>query len=267
MNCGDFSELIHGYLDKELDLGRGLEMEEHLKNCPACSGAYEEQQALQSLLHKGALRFEAPGSLRRRVRASLREASQVEATRSVWTGPWYRLWAPIGVIALVLILALVYVRPSAEDPVSGQIVAAQHQSLQAGRLTEVASSDQYVVKSWFYRKLGFSAPAVDLAAHEFPLLGGRADSIDNHPVAVVVYHYQQHPVSLFVWPLKGAKSSPEKGLRRQGNNLVHWTQSGLNCWAVSDVPQANLRKFVRLVQDLGYSSDYLPKGTNQFYRY
>ena len=36
MNCQEITELLHGYLDQELDLVRSLEAEQHLKECPAC---------------------------------------------------------------------------------------------------------------------------------------------------------------------------------------------------------------------------------------
>ncbi len=35
MACSDVKELIHGYLDGELDLSRSLEIEHHLKECQA----------------------------------------------------------------------------------------------------------------------------------------------------------------------------------------------------------------------------------------
>jgi anti-sigma factor RsiW len=86
------------------------------------------------------------------------------------------------------------------------------------------------------------------------------DTIDKHPVAVVVFHYEKQPIGLYVWPLKGATAVSEKNLRQEGHNLIHWTQSGLNCWAVSDIKQTDLKKFVRLVQELGYTPQGAPKG-------
>jgi len=39
MNCKEVEEVIHGYLDGELDLVRSVAVEEHLKTCAACTRA------------------------------------------------------------------------------------------------------------------------------------------------------------------------------------------------------------------------------------
>ena len=45
MICQEAQELIHGYVDGELDLVRNLEMERHFQECAACSGAHERLRA------------------------------------------------------------------------------------------------------------------------------------------------------------------------------------------------------------------------------
>ena len=35
---------------------------------------------------------------------------------------------------------------------------------------------------------------------------------------------------------------------RQGYNMLHWTQSGMTYWAVSDLNSSELQELVRLVQ-------------------
>ena len=261
MRCAELSELIHGYLDGELDLVRSLEVEEHLKDCPGCMQGYHEHQALHTALSSGHLYFEAPARLRKSVNAVVRAASRAEAPRSIWWMPRLRLFVPVALAALAALLALVFLTPAARNnPLAQQIVSAQVDSLQKDHLTEVASADPSILKSWFYAKLGFGVPAVDLASHDFPLLGGRSTTIAQHPAAVLVYYYQKQPVSLFVWPLKGEPTSPEKHLRHRGYQLVHWTQSGLSCWAVSDIKPAALQQFAKLVQEKGYPSGNAPKG-------
>jgi len=36
--------------------------------------------------------------------------------------------------------------------------------------------------------------------------------------------------------------------QRQGYNLVHWTSSGMNYWAISDLNSVELHEFAHLVQ-------------------
>src|SRR5437879_13902042 len=51
-SCRDVQELIHGYVDGELDLVRNLEMERHLHECAACAGlevAYRSEEHTSEL--------------------------------------------------------------------------------------------------------------------------------------------------------------------------------------------------------------------------
>jgi anti-sigma factor RsiW len=55
VSCEEAQELLHGYLDGELDLVRSLEIERHLQACGSCSQAYQHQQALRSAVRTGSL--------------------------------------------------------------------------------------------------------------------------------------------------------------------------------------------------------------------
>src|ERR1035438_2135648 len=79
MNCHDMTELLHAHLDQELDPVRSLEAEQHLKECPACLGRYQELQALRKVIAGRSSYFEAPPALARRVRTAIRQASQPQA--------------------------------------------------------------------------------------------------------------------------------------------------------------------------------------------
>ena len=50
MPCDDVQLLLHGYLDGELDPVGSAEVERHMKDCPACATAYENQLALRSAI-------------------------------------------------------------------------------------------------------------------------------------------------------------------------------------------------------------------------
>jgi anti-sigma factor RsiW len=59
--------------------------------------------------------------------------------------------------------------------------------------------------------------------------------------AALVYRRNLHLINVFVWPVGSPAERLEAGGARDGYNLVHWTQGGLNYWAVSDVEPAQLR--------------------------
>lgn len=110
---------------------------------------------------------------------------------------------------------------------------------------DVVSSDQHTVKPWFNGKLDFSPPVKDLAAQEFPLIGGRLDYLSGHSVAALVFRRHKHIINLFVWPAKEGDSKAASVQPSQGYNLIHWSEAGMVFWAVSDLNDKELMEFVR----------------------
>jgi anti-sigma factor RsiW len=116
-------------------------------------------------------------------------------------------------------------------------------SLQAGHLTDVISTDQHTVKPWFNGKLDVSPPVIDLTAQGFTLIGGRLDYIDARAIGAVVYRRRQHVINLFVSQTSSTERRPAKIDTIQGFNIRHWSERGLNYWAVSDIGKDELADF------------------------
>ncbi len=251
MNCQETQNLIHAYLDGELDLVKSLEIEQHLEDCPACSQAYKNQQALRAAISANAdtLYYRAPAPLRKRIQSSVRRAGQTTSAPRVMPWRWLGVAASLVVVALVAWgLTRSLSAPSADDLLTQEVVASHVRSLMLNHLSDVASSDQHTVKPWFDGKLDFSPTVQDLANQGFPLIGGRLDYLDNRPVAALVYRYQQHFINLFVWPSTGTSNVNTSMTTRQGYHVANWTQSGMTYWAVSDLNDSEFQEFVRLVQ-------------------
>lgn len=105
----------------------------------------------------------------------------------------------------------------------------------------MASTDQHAVKPWFAGKLDFAPPVRDLREQGFPLEGGRLDYIAGRNVAALIYGHRQHVINLFVWPETGTSAPASQ--TREGFHLLHWTQDGMDWWAVSDLNAAALAAF------------------------
>ena len=251
MSCKDVQTLIHGYLDGELDLVKSLEVEQHMKDCPACTRAYISHQALRSTISSASLYSDAPADLRKEVRSAVRQASKQEARVPRFSWRWFAVGASLVGAAAVLFISLVpvFTRPSGETHLTQEVISGHVRSLMADHLTDVASSDQHTVKPWFAGKLDFSPPVKDLSEHGFPLVGGRLDYLGNRSVAALVYQHRKHVINLFLWPSPRAADTAETTMTQQGYNEIHWTQSGMTCWVVSDLNKSELQEFIRLIRE------------------
>jgi anti-sigma factor RsiW len=115
----------------------------------------------------------------------------------------------------------------------------------ADHMLDVVSTDQHTVKPWFNGKLDFSPPVKDLAAQEFPLIGGRLDYIGGRSVAALVFQRHKHVINLFIWPANGKDMNPARSAAMQGYNVIHWVKAEMTFWAVSDLNEKDLMEFVQ----------------------
>jgi anti-sigma factor RsiW len=267
VNCEEITDLMDGHLDGELDPITSQKIEQHLGHCRKCQQTYEDHTALAHAISRGAPYYKASTELRQRVQSSLRDAIGAKGTRSaarenvtrplaerrlVLSGmPWNWL-ALAATIVLAAIVAWNLVprlqQPGPDQFLATQLIASHVRSLMANHLTDVPSSDQHTVKPWLDAKLDFAAPVVDLSGEGFPLIGGRLDYLDNHPVAALIYQRRKHFINLFVWPTTPEASKTQKAITRQGYNLLHWVDADFNYWAVSDVSGSDLQTFKQLFE-------------------
>ena len=158
-------------------------------------------------------------------------------------------------VCLALLLLVTQIRPSSEQQLTQEIVGSHVRSLMASHVTDVASTDQHTVKPWFNGKLDFSPPVKDLAAQEFPLIGGRLDYLGGRSVAALVFQRHKHIFNLFVWPTEMAVSMPPPVTPSLGYFLIHWSVAGMVFWAVSDL---NARELMEFVQDFSGGKTVAP---------
>jgi anti-sigma factor RsiW len=246
MNCRDALELVHGYIDGELDLVKSLEIEQHLGGCPACKVQYDRMRELGSGIRAHAVYHAAPPALRARVGAALAREPGSVARKPGWG--WGRMSAAFALASLLgLAVGMVLLRSGADERLAREVVAGHVRSLMAGHLMDIASSDHHTVKPWIAGKLDFSPPVKDLAPQGYPLAGGRLDYLGERSAMALVYRRQGHVINLFVWPQAAVADSGLRSDAHQGYNLVHFSRAGMVFWAVSDLNPDELKAFAALL--------------------
>jgi anti-sigma factor RsiW len=271
MNCEEAIKLMDGYLDGELDPITSQTIEQHLRECHNCDEAYKTHSALIRSIGQATPYYKAPSGLREQIQSSLREEIAERSPRSVLRDipslfrskqserqavPFGTQWSWLALAAAIVLAAVIasnlvprLQRPGADQLLATQLIASHVRSLMANHLTDVASSDQHTVKPWLDAKLDFAPTVVDLASEGFPLLGGRLDYLDNRTVAALVYQRRKHFINVFTWPAESGTTGTTKTMTRQGYQLLHWVDSDINYWAVSDVSDADLQAFKKVFED------------------
>jgi anti-sigma factor RsiW len=231
-------------VDGELSVEASLDSERHARTCAECAADYRRAVALREAIRGAKLVSVPPGSLEARVRANLARNGR-PPRRAI---PTWAAAAAALVLGAVLGVLLAPLREATRSrSLDETLVAAHAQSLSAGPLTQVVSSDQHTVKPWFAWRLDFSPKVVDLSAEGFPLAGGRLDLLGGRRAAVLVYGRAKHVIDLFVW-VESSAATGAATARVRGINVVRWTEGDLAYAAVSDLNETELHAFADLVR-------------------
>ncbi len=256
LTCTQLQLLLQADVDGELSPAEAARIGEHLEDCPDCAALPAQLAALSAALRGEAPYHRAPDTLRSALRVQLAtiappaSAPARRGVRPLWpaAAAWLRARTavPFGAgfaLAACLALALVH---QPEAGLTDAVVAGHIRALQPGHLLDVASTDQHTVKPWFDGRLDFAPPVKDLKQLGFPLTGGRLDYLDGRPVAVLVYGRRQHVIDVFIWPEHGGPAP--LSTRRNGYNVVRWTEGEMTFWAVSDLDPGELAEFARALR-------------------
>jgi anti-sigma factor RsiW len=254
MNCSEAEVLINALVDGELDAGHTRDVEAHVASCATCTNELAALRAMRQAMADAGLKEKAPAHLRRRIEAALPASPRTSRMSAPRFNPFsvnrrffaggFALGAVLsGAIAATLLIAVM--RDDRDQRIGGEIVSAHLRSLQPGHLTDVETSDQHTVKPWFNGKLDVAPPVIDLTAQGFTLIGGRLDDVDGEPVAAIVYRRRNHVINLFVTRHPSSGESRLATEIRHGFNIRHWTDEGLDIWAVSDINAGELDEFCK----------------------
>jgi anti-sigma factor RsiW len=253
MKCDELEVMLHALIDGELDAGHARDVEAHVADCGGCSEKLAAFRAMHDIMSSAPLKEIAPAHLRNRIETLLAvPAGRVVSMRQFLRPTRRSFFGGLAVGsalsgALAASLVFTVMRGDQGQAIAEEVVSAHIRSLQAGHLMDVETSDRHTVKPWFNGRVDVAPPVIDLTAESFTLLGGRLDYVDSEPVAAIVYQRRNHVINLFVAQHLGAKHRRPNAKSIQGYNCRHWTQDGLDLWAVSDIVGEELDEFVQKI--------------------
>jgi anti-sigma factor RsiW len=238
---------LQAAFDGELDPLSAAAIERHAALCPECRALREHLErtrtALRALDHG-----RAPPGLRARIAGMLDEESR-PGLESRWRRPFW-LGAASGAAgaALAAALAFLALAPLTPAGLPEELTEAHVRSLDAGRLTEVVSTDRHTVKPWFAGRADVSPVVADFAPQGFTLLGGRTARVEKQRAAVLVYRHGAHVIDVFAF------AAPRERLpaatSRRGYHIACWKSADLGYCMVSDAGWEEMQALTRLLQEL-----------------
>ena len=80
MSCQRAVEIIHSYADGELDRLESAKVQRHIDECNDCNLRYCRVISMRSSLQDASLYYRAPRELKRRIKTSLQQEVETEAT-------------------------------------------------------------------------------------------------------------------------------------------------------------------------------------------
>ena len=244
MHCTACRELIHAYVDGELDAPKRDEVAEHIHACAACHGISSRFTTLRATIKAGATRYPAPDRLRWRVQQMVHAVGgRSERRRNViWS--WLNAGVTFAAAASLAYSVVLYqAMPSDMQRLTEEVVTNHTRAVTVNHLADVASSDQHTVKPWFADKLDFAPPVLNEVTPGFTLIGGRLEFIAERRVAALAYRARGHIINLYIWPDKSTREPPAGMTSVRGYQHIQWARSGMHFWAVSDLNARDLSEF------------------------
>ncbi len=244
MDCEETDRYLDAYLDGELELARGRELERHLDGCALCRALATDCRQFRSFFSSRVPVYAPPPDLREKIQRAL--APHLAARGRRWQRRAVRA-ALVGSALLLVAAAGVTLWPNPSRRVAAEAVSEHVQALVAGDLLSVVSADPVTVGRWFEAKLGFHVPVTGPPS-DFNLCGGRIGAVAGHRVATVLYQKGGVWVALFVWPANPVRLA-DQDAAVGGYQACTWSRGDLNFVAVSSLSDRDLDGFTDAVKD------------------
>ncbi len=199
MNCLEFQNSLHVYVDGELGVEETLAADTHLSECPRCRGLAERERQFRQLLRRQP-RESAPPELRAKIVARLRRSA-----RGTALGRWV---AAPALTALAAGLALALLLPGGRQtaPLINQLVDTHIAYAQIERPAEFASTDRAEVKEWLWQRAGLRVIVPDYSPSGILLVGARIAAANERNAAYVLYEKGHTLLSVFMMPESGREA-------------------------------------------------------------
>jgi len=259
MSCTEWHNRIDAYVDGELSPVEMAAFRAHAEKCAECAALALSATESKSAIRRAATRYSASPELRARVFASIKAGAQAEIAEvkprragfaDYFSGMWPR-WA-VAVAALLLVAAGLFVAANRRQEAKSlaEFADLHVANLASANPVEVVSTDRHTVKPWFQGRIPFTFALPELQGSPFTLVGGRVAYFHQEPGAHLVFRYQRHLISVFIFRETSQLDLPVSSYQSQASSftLRTWTQGGLRYVVIGDAGAGTIQQLMELVR-------------------
>ena len=262
MTCDEAQELITALVDRELLDPERTSLESHLRECPDCRLAVEQEQFLKQAIRGRAQRMSAPHALRDRILADHRvfpEKSHPRRRERAWLTPGFGTPALAAALMLALALpAFLLLKPRSE-PIAAAAVEA-YDILAKGDLSTPGTEKPDEIVERLVREVSghFHPMGYDLTALHLQPVAGTVREIQGRKVLVVIYQGQGGTLLCYTFVGSDADAPPNSAkffepakkmnlyaFSRGPVNAVLHREGEVICILASEMPMAELLELTR----------------------
>ncbi|MFZ0315011.1 MAG: zf-HC2 domain-containing protein [Candidatus Korobacteraceae bacterium] len=264
MSCTEWQGRIDAYVDAELPPSEMAAFRAHAEQCAACAASALAIMQGKQAIRRAGNRYTASADLRMRIASMAQgqdlaegkaEPARVEhegqwaGSERFTTGMWPR-WALAAAAVLVIVAGLLVANRRQESKTLAEFADLHVAALASANPVEVISTDRHTVKPWFQGRIPFTFDLPELQGSPFELLGGRVAYFHQEPAAHLIFRYQRHLISVFIFRDASQVALPTSSITDQTSSfrLRSWTQGGLRYVVIGDAGAGTIQQLADLLR-------------------
>jgi anti-sigma factor RsiW len=249
MNCADAKNLLHAYLDKQLDAANSLQFEQHIKTCPHCNSEYQGYLQLQHTIQNNIKPYAAPEHLLPLILNKISDEPPNHASTGFDKIRIFKYGSALAASLLIAFFAIFQIfEHSQEDKLIDEILLGHIKAIKTDRFTDIKSSETQRITTWFTGKLDYAPKVFSFPKQGFKLAGGRLDVLHDQHIAAVTYKIDHSLIDVYTWPSPDVDDADQETHDKQGYHILYWCHNHMNYWIVSNSNSKQVNQLAKLIQ-------------------
>jgi len=217
MKCAEARKFLRLYLDSERDTKTSLEIEQHLESCPECAGLFEAEKKFDQRLDRFLRHGRATPAIWKKIERQIAPA-RLPHVKALW---------PVALAASLIITlsAFLFARSRTLDLASA---VEECHSAYVHQITtpEFSGSVPRQIAQQFGGRLDTDAFAYRPSEAAFTSSGARLCHVEGVPVALILGHCAETPVSMIVLKKSELDHFPQIKRKLESGDPIACSRSG-----------------------------------------